>query len=133
MTAHGCFLCLSGYSSAQLKHILTEQGQGGVSGVDVSCYAGALRMFDISCCGIHLSCRVVLENVFTQSCDIMERLSQFECYVTILKLFRIVKSFLSTRFICSVFASIVCYLDTSVQSVFTVTVIFYIDPISLSS
>lgn len=50
MTAHGSFLCLSGYSITQLKQILTEQGQVAVSPVDVSHLAGAIRVFDISCC-----------------------------------------------------------------------------------
>ncbi len=85
MTAHGCFLCLSGCSNTQLKHILTEQGQGAVSLLDVNHYAGPLRMFDINCCGIHIVCRsfcAILENMFIQRfwyIDIMRRLCQIHC------------------------------------------------------
>lgn len=91
MTARGCFLCLSGFSDTQLRLILTEQGQGGTAGRDVSHQAGALVVFDISCFGIHsihLSYCALLENVFTQAFwhrAIMGRMNEFEleCYSAI--------------------------------------------------
>lgn len=104
MIAHGCFLCLSGLSSMQLKHILTEQGQGAVSGADVSHHVGALGTFDISCCGSCWSyCTILCVQGFWYT-DVMGRLTKqpvvavlcctlcctdFQCFVAILKLFRI--------------------------------------------
>lgn len=82
LTAHGCSLCLSGYSNTQLKHIQTEQGQCADSLVDGSHHAGALETFDISCCGTQIICLsycAILLNVFPQCflyIDTVGRLNQ---------------------------------------------------------